>query len=157
GGVIRDGQLPVRSNLYRSARFGQIALYAMKQIYSSSDSARLGLLANRLEAAGIDCEVRSESQVIPGIPFGPELWILKDEDFDEAAELLTEWQNSPQPGSQESYSGESQESVILGDTRSLDSIVTALYATISGPAGADRDWDRFRALFNPRAKLMRTV
>ena len=43
----------------------------VKRIYPSSDSAQLGLLASRLEASGIACEVRSESQVIPGIPFGP--------------------------------------------------------------------------------------
>src|SRR5262249_19716517 len=38
----------------------------------------------------------------------------------------------------------------------MDSIITALYGTISGPAGA-RDWDRFRALFYPGARLLRTV
>lgn len=32
------------------------------------------------------------------------------------------------------------------DGASIDSIIAALYGTISGPAG-ERDWDRFRALF----------
>ena len=39
------------------------------------------------------------------------------------------------------------------DVSTLDGIVTALYASISGPAG-DRDWDRFRGLFIPGAILM---
>ena len=39
------------------------------------------------------------------------------------------------------------------DVASRDSIVAALYESISGPAGA-RDWDRFRALFIPEAQLI---
>lgn len=38
------------------------------------------------------------------------------------------------------------------DTRSIDGIVTALYASISGPAGP-RDWFRLRTLFMPRAPM----
>jgi hypothetical protein len=38
------------------------------------------------------------------------------------------------------------------DVESVDAIITALYEVISGPAG-DRDWDRFRSLFAPRATL----
>ena len=41
------------------------------------------------------------------------------------------------------------------DVRSLDTILGALYAVISGPAG-DRDWDRFRSLFWPGARLIPT-
>ena len=40
-----------------------------------------------------------------------------------------------------------------GDVASRDSIVAALYESISGPAGT-RDWDRFRALFIPEAQLI---
>jgi hypothetical protein len=36
--------------------------------------------------------------------------------------------------------------------KSIDSILTALYAVISGPAG-DRDWPRFRSLFAKDARL----
>jgi hypothetical protein len=36
--------------------------------------------------------------------------------------------------------------------KSIDSILTALYAVISGPAG-DRDWPRFRSLFAKGARL----
>ena len=39
------------------------------------------------------------------------------------------------------------------DVRSRDSIVAALYDSISGPAGT-RDWDRFRGLFIPEAQLI---
>lgn len=42
------------------------------------------------------------------------------------------------------------------DVASLDAILGALYAVISGPAGP-RDWDRFRALFAPGARLIPTV
>jgi hypothetical protein len=38
------------------------------------------------------------------------------------------------------------------DVKSIDSIITALYAVISGPAG-DRDWNRFRSLFAKDARL----
>jgi hypothetical protein len=38
------------------------------------------------------------------------------------------------------------------DVKSIDSILTALYGVISGPAG-ERDWDRFRSLFLPQGRL----
>lgn len=38
------------------------------------------------------------------------------------------------------------------DVESIDAIIAALYDVISGPAG-ERDWDRFRSLFAPRATL----
>ena len=42
------------------------------------------------------------------------------------------------------------------DTKSIDSTIETLYAVISGEAGEARDWDRFRNLFIPEAKLMPT-
>ena len=39
------------------------------------------------------------------------------------------------------------------DVGTVDGIIEALYASISGPAG-ERDWDRFRSLFLPGAILM---
>jgi hypothetical protein len=42
------------------------------------------------------------------------------------------------------------------DVQSIDSIIEALYASISGEKGEERDWDRFRNLFIPEAKLMPT-
>jgi hypothetical protein len=43
------------------------------------------------------------------------------------------------------------------DVKSIDSIVAALYDVISGPAGQKRDWNRFRSLFWPGARLMPLV
>ena len=42
------------------------------------------------------------------------------------------------------------------DLTSIPSIVAALYRTISGPAGAPRDWELERQLLHPRARLMPT-
>jgi hypothetical protein len=42
------------------------------------------------------------------------------------------------------------------DVASIDSIITALYDVISGPAGKKRDWERFRSLFAPGARLIPT-
>ncbi len=38
----------------------------------------------------------------------------------------------------------------------MDAILAALYDVISGPAGQKRDWDRFRSLFAPGARLIPT-
>lgn len=40
------------------------------------------------------------------------------------------------------------------DVGSPDAILTAVYDVISGPAGEERDWDRFRSLFIPGARLI---
>jgi hypothetical protein len=42
------------------------------------------------------------------------------------------------------------------DVASIDAIIDALYDVISGPAGQRRDWDRFRSLFIPGARLIPT-
>ena len=42
------------------------------------------------------------------------------------------------------------------DVRSIDAILAALYDVISGPAGQKRDWNRFRSLLVPNARLMPT-
>jgi hypothetical protein len=42
------------------------------------------------------------------------------------------------------------------DVTSADAVVGALYEVISGDAGADRDWNRFRNLFSPDARLIPT-
>ncbi|HXE90488.1 MAG TPA: hypothetical protein VNK82_05935 [Terriglobales bacterium] len=43
------------------------------------------------------------------------------------------------------------------DVGTLDAILQAMYEVISGPAGEPRDWDRFRSLFLPGARLMPVV
>lgn len=40
------------------------------------------------------------------------------------------------------------------DVESIEAIVASVYDVISGPAGKARDWDRFRSLFVPDARLM---
>jgi hypothetical protein len=40
------------------------------------------------------------------------------------------------------------------DVATIDSIISALYATISGPVGQPRQWDRFATLFHPDARLI---
>ena len=42
------------------------------------------------------------------------------------------------------------------DVASMDAIIAALYDVISGPAGEKRDWDRFRSLMAPQARLIPT-
>jgi len=37
---------------------------------------------------------------------------------------------------------------------SVDAIVTAVYDVLSGPAGQARDWNRWRSLFIPEARLL---
>lgn len=43
------------------------------------------------------------------------------------------------------------------DVESSDAIIKALYEVISGEAGDERDWDRFKNLFTPDARLMPTA
>jgi hypothetical protein len=40
------------------------------------------------------------------------------------------------------------------DVQSIESIMTAVYDVISGPAGQPRNWDRMRSLFAANARLM---
>jgi hypothetical protein len=40
------------------------------------------------------------------------------------------------------------------DVGTPEAIIAALYGVISGDAGVARDWDRFRSLFHPTARLM---
>ncbi|MCP9292033.1 hypothetical protein [Gracilimonas sediminicola] len=42
------------------------------------------------------------------------------------------------------------------DVESIDNLVVALYASISGEKGEPRDWDRFRNLVIPEARLIPT-
>jgi hypothetical protein len=42
------------------------------------------------------------------------------------------------------------------DVESIDAIMRAVYDVISGPAGQPRDWDRFRSLMAPGARLIPT-
>lgn len=43
------------------------------------------------------------------------------------------------------------------DVRDIPRLIAAMYECISGPAGAPRDWARFRHLHKPQALSLRTV
>lgn len=64
----------------------------MKQVFCSPDSAQVGLVRSLLEVAGIPSEIRNDavSQAMIGFPFMLELWVLRDEDYEEAARLIKE-------------------------------------------------------------------
>lgn len=42
------------------------------------------------------------------------------------------------------------------DVATIDGVLAAVYASISGPAGQPRDWDRFRSVMHPEARLIPT-
>jgi hypothetical protein len=50
----------------------------------------------------------------------------------------------------------SVEEATMSDSDSVDSIIRALYDSISGPAGKEPDWERMQSLFFPGALLFRT-
>ena len=51
----------------------------------------------------------------------------------------------------------SSSTVRVSDVASLDGILAAMYEVLSGPAGRQRDWERFRRLYAPGARLMPVV
>ena len=70
---------------------------------------------------------------------------------------------SPGPGPDRQSSGSAPGSIAAhpdwpkanpADVQSVDAILAALYDVISGPAGQPRDWNRFRSLFIPDARLI---
>ena len=58
-------------------------------------------------------------------------------------------QTTPQPAA-----APAAPSAAAADVATPEAIVTALYDVISGDAGVARDWDRFRSLFHPTARLI---
>lgn len=44
-------------------------------------------------------------------------------------------------------------SAVFGQHSSPEELVTEIYATISGDAGEERDWDHFRSMFHEKARL----
>src|ERR1700755_1397386 len=63
-------------------------------------------------------------------------------------------QNStPQPAPSASATPANTPTAKPGDVDTIEHILAATYDVISGPAGP-RDWDRFRSLFYPGARLM---
>lgn len=65
----------------------------MKKIYESIDFTKVGYYQSILESEGIPTELRNEgTSALAGlIAMGqcyPELWVVEDEDYDRALELL---------------------------------------------------------------------
>ncbi|HEX4538271.1 MAG TPA: hypothetical protein VH140_15070 [Candidatus Acidoferrum sp.] len=71
------------------------------------------------------------------------------------APLLAQVQQKPGTPSQPSAAIPTHDAK-PADVASPDAILAATYDVISGPAGQERDWDRFRSLFYPGARLIRT-
>lgn len=65
-------------------------------------------------------------------------------------------QAAPTPMQRDSIERASLPAANPADVASLDAILAALYDVISGPAGQKRDWNRFRSLFVPGARLIPT-
>ena len=67
----------------------------MKRVFTSSDSAEMGLLKNMLQKAGIRCVERNEqmAQTIPTAAFQAELWVENEADYPAAVALLEQWQH----------------------------------------------------------------
>jgi hypothetical protein len=66
----------------------------MKRLFSSPDTAEVGLLKNILQKAGVRCVENNlqMSQTIPTSLFQAELWV-EDENYTDAVALMAEWQN----------------------------------------------------------------
>ncbi len=69
----------------------------MKHVFSSPDPARIGLIQSLLDAEGIECEVRNQavSQAEMGMPFMTELWVLRDENYGKARDLIRSGGTNP--------------------------------------------------------------
>jgi hypothetical protein len=68
--------------------------------------------------------------------------------------LLAQTQTRPQqPGAAQTAQPSASPSARQADVDTPEHLLAALYDVISGPAGK-RDWDRFRSLFYPGARLM---
>jgi hypothetical protein len=65
----------------------------MKRIFSSTNSAEVGLAQSFLDNVGIAYEVRNDavSQTLVGMPFAGEIWVTHDEDYAEASALITDF------------------------------------------------------------------
>ena len=80
--------------LIQDVRF-EIAVHAfrMRKVFESHEQERVGLFQSILEETGIltlmknDCTAAAEG-TFPFDPTMPELWVMNDEDYDKAIEIL---------------------------------------------------------------------
>lgn len=68
----------------------------MKQIFSSQDSAEVGLLQSVLSEADIQSVIRNEQVELQGPSFYPELWV-DDGDYPAALEIFNAWRRAISP------------------------------------------------------------
>lgn len=64
---------------------------------------------------------------------------------------------APAPPNLSVQVGENTPAAKPDDVKSMDSIMAAVYDVISGAADKERDWQRFKSLFVPGARLIPTV
>jgi hypothetical protein len=78
-------------------RLGAKETNIMKRVFSSPDTAQVGLYKNMLKKAGIRCaEINKQlAQTIPVAPFQAELWVEQESDYAEAMALLAAWADPP--------------------------------------------------------------
>lgn len=72
---------------------------------------------------------------------------------------LGQEQQKPAAGQAQSQSAAAQPAQPVAnpeDVKSIDAIVKAIYECVSGPAGQKHDWQRFRSLYWPGARLIPT-
>ncbi len=72
----------------------------MKQVYISQNLFEAEMRKERLEQAGIACTIKNQrsSGLAGEIPFTetfPELWVIQDQDYERARQLLEEETNFP--------------------------------------------------------------
>ena len=70
----------------------------MKKIYTDTDIVKMGYYKSVLENNDIPSHIQNEllSGCMGAVPMGevwPELWVINDEDFDKAVDLLKEIEN----------------------------------------------------------------
>lgn len=73
----------------------------MRRLFASLNLVQVGLLRSLLEAEGIACQTRNEqiasaAGAIPFLACCPELWVVHDDDFARAEELLARWEAPPE-------------------------------------------------------------
>lgn len=71
---------------------------------------------------------------------------------DQTASALSQVESSPDPDAAVAQLEASVPAPTPKDVRSIGALMIAIYDVISGPAG-DRDWNRFRSLMLPQARL----
>ena len=69
----------------------------MQKLFSSNESSEVELLKNIVEKEDIPCTIKTAAGAIPFTEYYPELWILNDEDYPQAKNLLDNFLNPSVP------------------------------------------------------------